>query len=128
MMKRFLYFLFLALFFTSEFYSQTTTLTTGTVSGAFSWTVPCGVTTITVNAWGGGGGGGGDGTSAGSIGGAGGSSGGFVTNVFSVTFNQVLTFTVGAGGTAGSNTTAGGTGGNTTFSTMIANGGGRRSS
>ena len=122
MINRFFYFLFLTFIFTSECYTQTTTLTTGTVSGAFSWTVPCGVTSITVNAWGGGGGGGGDFTS-GSPGGAGGSSGGFVTAVLPVTINQVITFTVGAGGAGGAGNANGTVGGATTFSTIIANGG-----
>lgn len=121
MIKRFLYFLFLALFFSTESYSQTTTLTTGTVSGAFSWTVPCGVTSITVSAWGGGGGGGNSTTAQA---GGGGGSGGYSQTVFTTTIGSVLTFTVGAGGAGGGTGSNGSNGGTTTFGALTAGGGG----
>jgi hypothetical protein len=103
-----------------SFVGQTTSTTIASGSGNF--TIPCGVTTITVQVWGGGGGGGGDGT-ANSIGGAGGSAGGYVTTTMNVTSSSVYGYTVGAGGTGGSNTSAGTSGGNSTFGSVVAFGG-----
>ena len=91
---------------------------TFTTSGSF--TVPCGVTSITVEAWGGGGAGGGaigDATAAG----GGGGGGAYRISVLAVTPRSVIAYTVGAGGTGG--TGNGGAGGTTTFSTVSANGG-----
>jgi hypothetical protein len=119
-MKKFLTILFI--FCCLHIFSQTTTTLTTAGSGVGSWTVPCGVTSVTVQCWGGGGGGGGDGT-AGSPGGSGGGGGGFVTNVLTVTGNQVISYTVGAGGTGGAGNASGTVGGNTIFSSITANGG-----
>ncbi len=101
-------------------YSQTTVNLTTTGNG--TWTVPCGIQTITVKAWGAGGGGGGSNVNA--SGGSGGGSGAYTENTFSVTPNQVINYTIGAGGTAGnSNGGTGGNGGNTTVLGMTAGGG-----
>lgn len=91
-------------------YSQTTQ--TYSTSGTF--TVPAGVTTIQVEAWGGGGAGGGatGNTSAG----GGGAGGGYVKNTsLSVTPGTNYTVNVGTGGIG--NNTAGAIGGNSWFST-----------
>lgn len=91
-------------------------------SGAGNFTVPCGVTSITVQIWGGGGAGGGDGTND-SNGGSGGGAGGYSTATIAVTPGQVIAYSVGAGGAANSGNNAGGNGGNTTFGALTANGG-----
>lgn len=77
--------------------------------GAATFTVPSGITSISVKMWGGGGGGGSGGTS--STGGAGGGAG-YVTGSLTVTPNETLNIYVGGGGSAGTkNTTSGGGGG-----------------
>ena len=85
---------------------------TFTTAGTDTFTVPAGVTSITVKAWGAGGGGGGAGGS--SSGGAGGG-GGYATTTLSVTPNESLTINVGGGGGGGAggggNNTSGGGGG-----------------
>lgn len=75
-----------------------------TVPGTYTFTVPAGVTSITVQTWGGGGRGGSRTTSTDGTGGGGG--GGFSQHTFSVTPGQSYVVTVGAGST--SNSTAGG--------------------
>jgi len=74
-------------------------------AGAGTLTIPTGVTSITIKAWGGGGGSGGGGGGTGT-GGAGGG-GGYLTETITVTPGEVLTTYVGGGGQGG---TAGGTG------------------
>lgn len=96
---------------------QTTTVTT---PGNYTFTVPCGVTSLTVQAWGGGGGGYGDNNENG-VTGRGGGGGAYTTATLAVTSGQVINFTVGGGGTAGS--PIGGNGGDTTFLTLTAGGG-----
>lgn len=107
-----------------------------TTPGSSTWTVPAGLTSISVVATGGGGGGGGlSGTNAGQLGGA----GAVVTSTLSVTPGQVLTLVIGGGGGAGANGAAnccgfglgagGGGGGSTnidagTSNQIIAGGGG----
>jgi len=80
--------------------------------GTFNWTVPAGVTQITVEAWGGGGAGGGsdDYITCKGAGGAGGGGGAYASSTLLVTPGQNLTVVVGAGGTGVSadNGTAGG--------------------
>ena len=61
------------------------------------FTVPCGVTSISVQVWGGGGGGAGDGTNN-TTAGAGGGGGGYSTGVIAVVPGNVIAYTVGAGG------------------------------
>lgn len=86
---------------------------------AGTWTVPCGVTSITVEAYGGGGGaGGGGGGSNGGLfntrGGGGGGGGGFATITINVTPGATFTYSIGAGGCGGGNGGDGSGGGNGT--------------
>jgi gliding motility-associated-like protein len=110
-----------------------------------NWTVPCGVTSITVEAYGGGGGaGGGGGGSNGGLfntrGGGGGGGGGFTTITINVIPGSTFAYSIGAGGCGGGNGGDGSSGGNgtaggnTTFTgtdaggtavTLAANGGAR---
>ena len=107
--------------FTSTIIAQTTD--TYTTSG--NWTVPAGVTSVTVQIWGAGGGGGGSNNSG--TGGSGGGSGAYVSRVIPVT-PGTYAYTIGTGGTAGvAAAGTGGTGGNSTITiggfTLTANGG-----
>lgn len=89
---------FLIAFF-GFFNSQTLTAQTTeniTTTGAGTWYVPCGVTSITVEAWGGGGAGGG--SSVNTNGGSGGGSGAYVSRTFTVTEFQAIAYTIGTGG------------------------------
>jgi hypothetical protein len=73
---------------------------TETLAGSGNWTIPSGVTSITVHCWGGGGAGGGSSTSNTGNGGAGGGSGGYTTLVIStIPSGTVFTYSVGSGGT-----------------------------
>lgn len=85
-------------------------------AGAWSWTVPPGVTRLRLSLNGGGGGGGA--TSYGTSAGGGGGSGGYGQVVLSVTPGQTLSGSVGAGGIAGTGSSNGGTGGATTCTTF----------
>jgi RHS repeat-associated protein len=91
-----------------------------------SWTPPSGLKSFKVWALGGGGGGGGAGTSDAYSGGGGGA-GGVAYKTFAVITGGTLSFTLGAGGTGGTYTSAGTAGGITTVSygevTMTATGG-----
>ena len=87
--------------------------------GNGSWTVPCDVTSITVQAWGAGGAGGAADNNP--NGGSGGGGGGYSTYTVAVTPGQVITYTVGNNGNGGN-----GNGGNGTATTILgltANGG-----
>lgn len=108
--------------FTINGFSQTTD--TYTASG--SWTVPVGVTSVTVELWGAGGGGGGSATNK--NGGSGGGSGAYVSRTVTVTSGNNFPFTIGTGGNGGA--AADGTGvdgGNSTITiggfSLTANGG-----
>jgi hypothetical protein len=97
-----------------------------TATGSF--TVPPGVTSLLVEVWGGGGGGGASAPN-GSPGGGGGG-GGFGESVVAVTPGDVITVTVGGGGTPGSGgngTTSvpGGPGGTSSFGTLVTATGGQ---
>ena len=102
-----------------------------TIAASGSWTPPAGVSSIQVEAWGGGGGGGGSTGSAGRAGGGGGG-GGYVKNTtVTVTSGVNYAITIGAGGTAGTSSSAtvnGSAGANTTATfgavTITATGGG----
>lgn len=72
-----------------------------------TFTVPCGVTSIQVKAWGAGGSGGGTDTYSGAIGGG----GAYVTTTLAVTPGQVLTIIVGGGALGGGNCLANSPGG-----------------
>jgi hypothetical protein len=67
-----------------------------TTPGTSTWIVPCGVTSITVQAWGGGGAGGGSGSNT-VKGGAGGAGGSYATSIIAVTPGDVINYSVGAG-------------------------------
>ncbi|MDR6843821.1 T9SS sorting signal type C domain-containing protein [Flavobacterium granuli] len=98
--------------------AQTTTVNL-TTPGASTWTVPCGVTSLTVEAWGGGGAGG-----AATIipsGGSGGGGGGYSSYVVTVTSGQIINYTIGSGAAGGIGN--GGNGGTTTILALTANGG-----
>jgi len=106
--------LFIFLLTISFGFSQTTY--TESTPGTSSWTVPtCGVTSITIEAWGAGGAGGG--STAKSKGGQGGGGGAYTTTTIAVTGGQVIDFTVGAGGTG---STGDGTNGGDTTVTLPA--------
>src|SRR5688572_7258339 len=87
--------------FFSILYSQTTATL---FLPAGNYTVPCGVTSITVTCWGAGGGGAGDATAANGISGGGGGGGGYSQNVFAVVPGQVIPYNVGSAGAAGAGT------------------------
>jgi len=70
-------------------------------AGPYTWTVPAGVTSITVEVWGGGGGGGGGGWDNALSGGSGGS-GGYSSSIITVTPGTIYNIIVGVGGAAGS--------------------------
>ena len=99
---------------------------TQTTPGTYSWTVPNGVTSATIDAWGAGGGGGGANYAV--RGGSGGGGGEFRSSTVTVTPGSTYSYTVGTGGVGGtaSPQTNGGNGTSTTFNTttVVANGGG----
>lgn len=104
--------------------SQTITQILGTPVTGATWTVPCGVTSISVQVRGGGGGGGSASQGAGgTYGGGGGGGGGYTEAVLTVTPGQTFTYTVGAGGAGSSTNANGGNGGASVFGTLVANGG-----
>ncbi len=84
----------------------TASSTTFSTAGNTSWTVPTGVTSVTVKAWGGGGG---SGSSAAGLSSGAGGGGGFAQSTLSVSAGQTLTVYVGGGGNGG---TSGGSKGN----------------
>ncbi len=88
-------------------------------SGSYTFTVPAGVTSLTVECWGAGGAGGGSRNN--NRGGSGGGGGAYCSSVLTVTPGQVISYTVGAGGTGTTND--GANGGSTSFLTLTANGG-----
>lgn len=99
------------------------------LAGASTFTVPSGVSTVTVKAWGAGGGGG-NGSSSTGKGGAGGG-GGYAQADISVTGGESLSISVGTGGTSGTGSSQGGNGGgfsavlrSTTYLVQAGGGGG----
>lgn len=90
---------------------------TQTTPGTYSYTVPAGVTSIKLEAWGAGGAGGSAQTATAGLNtrGGGGAGGSYASTTISVTTGEVITYTVGAGGTAQTtgftNLTPGGEGG-----------------
>ncbi|HMR47015.1 MAG TPA: T9SS type A sorting domain-containing protein [Bacteroidia bacterium] len=99
------------------------TTITYTADGTF--TVPAGVTTVKVEAWGGGGAGGGTSAGLGNSTGGGGGGGAFkLNNSLGVTAGSAITVTVGDGGTGGSNVN-GNNGGNSDFGGMVTADGGK---
>jgi hypothetical protein len=109
------------LFLIQNSYSQVTV--PYTTSGTYTFTVPSGVSSITVECWGGGGAGGGV-KSNGNYGGAGGAGGAYASKVITVTPGSNYTVTVGKGGNGG--TGDGPSGGDSWFgstTTVLAKGG-----
>jgi SprB repeat len=101
-------------------------VTTTVISANGSFTIPPGVTSVKVEAWGtGGSGGGATGTLTAARGGGGGGGGAYTTATLTVSAGQVYTATIGALGATG--TGAGGAGGASIFTgaagTVTANGG-----
>lgn len=87
-----------------------------------TWTVPNGVTEITIEMWGGGGGGSGN---NGAQSGAGGGGGGYAMGVYGVTPGTTYAYTVGGGGAAGAaGSGPGGNGGTTSFGALMSAAGG----
>jgi hypothetical protein len=108
-------------------YGTVPTVTTFS-SGSGTWTAPAGVTSVTVECWGGGGGGQGKDISFNDAGGGGGG-GEYASETISVTPGNSYPYSVGAKGAAGApgsaSTNQGGAGGTTTFNTtsVVAHGG-----
>ncbi len=97
--------------------------TTDIYAASGSWVCPAGVTSATIECWGGGGAGGGT-TANGSRGGGGGAGGSYSKKVVTVTSSTSYTVTIGAGATGA--TTLGAYGGDSWFNTtgtVIAKGG-----
>lgn len=104
--------------------AQTRTVTINT-AGAYTWTAPCDVTSVTVQAWGAGGGGG-YGRSASGAAGGGGGGGAYVTSILTVTPGLTYSIVVGGGGLGGiNNGSPSENGGNSSFNsnTIVAAGG-----
>ena len=103
--------------------------TVTTISTSGTWTVPAGVTSVTVSAYGAGGGSGYAKASSSDNASGGGGGGACAISTLTVSAGQVYTVTIGAGGSAGLSLVAnGGAGGTTSFvgtgGTVSANGGG----
>ncbi|WP_307424263.1 GEVED domain-containing protein [Chryseobacterium sp. MDT2-18] len=105
----------LTLFGVTNAFAQPVTYTTG--SGNF--TVPCGVTSLTVQIWGGGGAGGAADNNP--NGGSGGGAGGYSTAILAVAPGNVIAYSVGIGGNGGAGN--GGAGTASSFGALLANGG-----
>src|SRR5687767_7639263 len=103
-------------------YAQTTQTFIAPAGILLNYTLPCGVTSITVNCYGGGGGGGGDAINGG-VSGGGGGGGGHSSGVLVVVPGQVIPYTIGTAGAAGGAGLNGGNGGTSTFGGIAANGG-----
>lgn len=76
------------------------TVTTITTPGSGTFTVPAGVTSVTIEGWGGGGPGG---AAGGSVGGGGGGEGGYGTKVLTVSPGDTISYVVGAVSTTAQN-------------------------
>lgn len=116
------FFLSLIMIFVSGFgfsaKGQETIVETFTSSG--TWTVPAGVTEITVEAWGAGGGGGG--STQNNRGGSGGGGGAYANGPLSVKPGESVSVDVGQGGNGGNNGN-GASGGESKVNTIVARGG-----
>ncbi|WDF63318.1 glycine-rich domain-containing protein [Flavobacterium sp. KACC 22763] len=124
MMRKLLYsFLFFIFLHSAGFGQTSTTITLN--AGQTSFTVPCSVTSITVECWGAGGAGGG--TTANNAGGGGGGAGGaYAKSTFSVSPNQVFNCSIAAATAGSTNPSRGASGDDTWFSSatvLIAKGG-----
>ena len=114
----------LFLFTAFSFQSIAQTTQTYTTPGTYTFTVPAGVSQITVEAWGAGGGGGGNNSNKDGAGGGGG--GGYSRCILSVVAGNTYTVNVGHGGIGGTGAQNGNAGESSWFgssSTVLANGG-----
>ena len=87
-------------------------------SGSGNWTVPTGVTSVTIEVWGAGGGGAGNSAGNGSFSGNGGGGGGYVTVSTIVTPGNTIAYSIGTGGTGGVGGANGSDGANSTCTTF----------
>ena len=78
---------------TTVWYDLTAPGTVSEIPGLYRWTVPCGVTSVTTQIWGGGGAGGG--STVNGSGGSGGGSGGYSSKTFAVTPGDVFYYNIG---------------------------------
>jgi len=111
-------------FFTALFFlAGTAEAVADTFLASGTWTAPAGVTSVTVEAWGGGGAGGGATTNTGPFKGGGGAGGQYSKKVLAVTPLAVYAIVVGTGGTG--STGSGTAGGDSTFggAQVVAKGG-----
>jgi hypothetical protein len=109
-----------ATFFSTNSFAQTVVVTYPPTGGNF--TVPAGVTSIKVEAWGGGGGGGGAQGFIGAAAGGGGGGGAYnVSNFTGLSGGQTINISIGSGGAGGVGNAAGATGGTTTVTGPGAN-------
>ncbi|EFQ79279.1 beta strand repeat-containing protein [Algoriphagus machipongonensis] len=115
--------LFLLIFVGWDSFAQTHTVTlTSPASGNF--TVPDKITSLNVQLWGAGGGGGFNSQNNRPAGGGGG--GGYSASPsYIVAPGQIISITIGAGGSGATSSSASTNGGNSVFGTLTANGGGR---
>lgn len=112
--------LLLSFFFIQGYFSQISGQTTSvpfTTTGNNTWYCPAGVTSITVECWGGGGAGGG--ATGNPAAGGGGAGGAYTRATIDVTPGTTYNLSVGAGGT-GNTTTTGPSGGSSWFNTSTA--------
>lgn len=115
--KSFSSFSFILLFLVSAWSIHAQTTVDLTVNG--TWTVPCGVTSITVETWGAGGGGGlGEGKATG-----GGGGGAYAKKVFTVNTGDSFAYQIGAGGSGNGSNYDGGDTWFASASTLMAKGG-----
>lgn len=91
-----LFLLFIVFYYSIQINAQTSQSYTS--PGSYTFTVPSGVTQISVKAWGAGGGGSNE-SGNGSDGGNGAGGGGFAGGILTVTPGQIVSITVGSGGT-----------------------------
>ena len=103
-----------------QFTATAATVDAFTTSGAGSWTAPAGVTSVTVEVWGGGGRGGSITSGSNEVGGAGGGGGGYSRSVITVVPGNSYDYFVGAGSTT---TVDGGDSYFINAATLMANGG-----
>jgi hypothetical protein len=119
----------LLVFFFTSFIQNGYAQTTVNTAGAGTFTVPAGVSTVTIQLWGSGGSGGGCSTSGNS--GSGGGGGAYTSKTIAVAAGDIITYTVGAGATPGAAGSNGNNGNATTANhtptatAMTANGGSR---
>ncbi len=118
------YFLLFAIMLMAAFSLNAQTVLTYSNPGTYSFTVPGGITEITVECWGAGGGGGR--STSDNTGRGGGGGGAYATKTFVVIPGEMYSLTVGAGGSGGNLTALQNSGGSSFFgaNVVLASGGG----